>query len=417
VKDEERAPLETVPSLEPPPQLGQARRALLRRLIDVVALPSSMISPPDRAMAGDVLLDMLFECTDADRRLCSVRLAQSQEAPRRVLRYLSQCGIAVAEPLLRENESFDASDLAVLVQMGTVEHRVLIAGRRNLPTGVSDALVEHGEPHVVRVLLRNASAKISEVAMDKLLARSQEQEDLTGLLARRTELRPSQAMAMFWWADGETRRDILLRHAADRTEMIDRCADVFALAAQEDWADPVVRKTLQLIERRQRNRAALEQSRFESLEQAIEEAARTGLSAPLAQEIGYLSGIKPVTAAKILSDTGGEGLAVLCKATGLKRKALEELWRALRRELVRPDGSPDLHWTSVAETYATLTVAKAQTTLRYWNWSLSSAFSPGLKLVTPPGDAPKTVEAFSTPRRTAKLVFGSPPERADRAGG
>ena len=35
----------------------------------------------------------------------------------------------------------------------------------------------------------------------------------------------------------------------------------------------------------------------------------------MAQEIGYLAGIKPVTSAKILSDAGGEGVAVLCKAT------------------------------------------------------------------------------------------------------
>ena len=30
----------------------------------------------------------------------------------------------------------------------------------------------------------------------------------------------------------------------------------------------------------------------------------------------------------------------------------------------------------VSEIYETIAVAKAQTVLRYWNWSLSSAYSP-----------------------------------------
>ena len=37
----------------------------------------------------------------------------------------------------------------------------------------------------------------------------------------------------------------------------------------------------------------------------------------IAEEIAYLAGIKPMTGAKIMTDDGGEGLAILCKATGL----------------------------------------------------------------------------------------------------
>ena len=90
--------------------------------------------------------------------------------------------------------------------------------------------------------------------------------------------------------------------------------DVFEIAAEEKWADPVTRKALQLIERRQRNRAAAERSPYGSLEGAITCRRDRRHGRPTAQEIGYLAGIKPVTAAKILSDKGGEGLAVLCKA-------------------------------------------------------------------------------------------------------
>jgi hypothetical protein len=42
--------------------------------------------------------------------------------------------------------------------------------------------------------------------------------------------------------------------------------------------------------------------------------------------------------------------------------------------LRRPEGGAD--FTRVSEAYETIAVAKAQTVLRYWNWSLSAAFSP-----------------------------------------
>ena len=213
---------------------------------------------------------------------------------------------------------------------------------------------------------------------------------------------------MFWWSDGATRRKILQRHSADRLEVIETCKDVFEMMAAEKWADPVARKALQLIERRQRNREALERSPFDSLESAINSAGLEGMNAELAQEIGYLCGIKPVTIAKILSDKGGEGLAVMCKATGVKRDFLPVLWASLRRPLEIDDNEIHPQFAIVAETYEILTVAKAQTTLRYWNWSLSSAFSPQALREAQASGAPANEEAaFSTSQRTARLVFGS----------
>lgn len=127
----------------------------------------------------------------------------------------------------------------------------------------------------------------------------------------------------------------------------------------------------------------------------------------VAQEIGYLAGVKPVTIAKLLSDRGGEGLAVLCKATGLKRPSLRELWLSLKRPLDMGDGKIHPQFTYVMDTYDLLSVAKAQTTLRYWNWSLSSTFSPArLKQSGVEEDEANDEEAFSAARRTANLVFG-----------
>ncbi|MFM1891722.1 MAG: hypothetical protein RLZ44_799 [Pseudomonadota bacterium] len=385
-----------------------AQDALVRRLIDVVALPGSRIPPQDRQMAGDILLDMLLHVTDRERILCASRLAVCRDAPRRVLRYLAQCPFHVARPLLEESEAFDACDLEEIVQNTTMEHRLVIARRRNLCVTVTSALATYGESPVRRELLQNRNAPLAEQTVDRLVAASRDEPAMCPLLVERIELRASHAMAMFWWSDDATRRKILTRHASDRAEMIAICRDVFEMAAAEGWRDAVTRKALQLIERRQRNRAAIEKSPYQGLEGAVAAAAENGIDAEMAQEIGYLAGVKPVTAAKILSDKGGEGLAVLCKATGLKREYLRLLWTALRRPMESSPGVPDPDFARVAETYEVLSVAKAQTTLRYWNWSLSSAYSPGaLRQATEIGAPANEETEYSTAQRTARLVFGN----------
>jgi uncharacterized protein (DUF2336 family) len=390
-----------------PAQGGHARRILLRRLIDFVALPATTVAPQDRSMGGDILVEMLFHASIEEREFCARRLQVSKDAPRRLMRYLAMCELEVARHVLEHNEGFDAADLADFVDRTTPDHRRLIAGRKRVGPAVSEKLCEREEPAVLRALLQNAGAVIPESGMDRLIHHSKRIEALPAFIIKRLELIPSQAMAMFWWADGPTRRIILQRQAADRAELVDLCADVFAIAAKEGWADPVARKTLQLIERRQRNRAAIEKSPYDSLEHAVEEAARRGLDPELAQEIGFLAGVKPVTIAKILSDAGGEGLGVLCKATGLKRNNLTLLWRALRRPLELEDGKPHPQFAYMKDSYELLSVAKAQTTLRYWNWSLSSSFSPqqGAPAAEDATEAPNE-SRFSTSQRTARLVFG-----------
>jgi uncharacterized protein (DUF2336 family) len=384
-----------------------AQEALLRRLLDVVVLPASRLPPSDRQMAGDILLDMLLQGSERQRAHCAQRIAGVRDAPRRLLRFLVLCSFETARPVLEENDGLDDCDLMETVIATTPEHRLAIAMRRNLGVSVSQALVDHGELHVVQALLNNRHAAIGEVAMDKLVARSRDEPSLCNLLIERLELKPSHAMAMFWWSESATRRKVLMRHAADRAELIALCSDVFEMCAAEGWRDPVARKALQLIERRQRNRAAIDRSVYDSLEAAVSEAATAGLSGAIAQEIGYLAGIKPVTVAKILSDPGVEPLAVLCKATGLKRKSLELFWTALRRPLESEPGRPHPHYDLLIETYDILSVTKAQTTLRYWNWSLSSAFSPeALRQAREAGVPANEDTEFSTAQRTARLVFG-----------
>ena len=153
---------------------------------------------------------------------------------------------------------------------------------------VAEALVEPGEPPVIEALLRNDTARLSSTAVELLVAASRDPPRIIPLLLRRGELRPRHAYVMFWWADADARRLILQRFAVSREVLQDAVGDVFSMAADESWSDPLARKALQFIERRQRNRAAIEKSPYGSLDEAVGATAH-GMTREKAEEISYLS--------------------------------------------------------------------------------------------------------------------------------
>lgn len=393
----------TLPPDGPSTTAFRARKALFKRLADVVCLPSSRVNAFERSVTADLLVDMLREAMPEERLQVAKRLANLSEIPASLVRVLLRDQIDIASPLLTEANSLTDSDLLDCARHAGLEHRRLIAMRRGVSEVVCEELIRFEELPVIEALLRNDLARFSNSALEAIVAATRGESRLVSGLLRRTEMRPSHAYVLFWWADAEARRTILQRFAVSREVMQEAAGDVFAMASDECWQDPLVRKALQFIERRQRNRAALDRSPFESLEQAIT-VGEQAMTREVADEIAYLSGLKPMTGAKIFTDTGGEALAILCKAVGLSRQFLASLWKALRRTAtVGPQGD-DPGLERVIEVFDMMSVDRAQTVLRYWNWSLSSALTPALLQAIRHGDefAP---DEYSVPQRAAMLAL------------
>ncbi|SPU51886.1 Uncharacterized protein conserved in bacteria (DUF2336) [Brevundimonas vesicularis] len=386
-----------------PPPL-RARRALLKRLADVVSLPASRINAFERSVTGDLLVEMLRLASHDERKRVAARLAPLAELPNSVARILLRDDPDVAALLIEQCASLSDADIVGCARDAGFEHRLMIAARRGLSEIVTETLFSFGEMEVIEAVLRNTTARLSQLGIETVVGLSRQSPSLCSPLLKRPELRPSGAYVMFWWCAPEDRRTILQRFAVSREVMQEASEDVFPMANQEGWSDPVARKALQFIERRQRNRAAVEKSPFDNLEHAVMVAARDGLTRETASEIAFLAGIKPLTGAKLLGDPGGEPLAILCKATGMSRVDLTNLWRSMRRPETTADGHIHPDWERVQITYEMLAVDRAQTVLRYWNWSLSSALTPTLLRAIRDGED-DAVDEYSAPERAAMMVL------------
>lgn len=382
----------------------RSRATLLKRLADVVCLPGSRVNAFERAMTADLIIELLREAGLEERAKVARRLANLADIPPSLARMLLRDDLPVARALIENSQNLGDADLIDCALSADVEHRRLIALRRGVGEAVADALVRLCEAPVIEALLRNDLARLSHGALELIVGSTRDNPRLIALLLRRPELRPSHAYIMFWWADAECRRMILQRFAVSREVLQDAVSDIFSIAAQEGWQDPLTRKALQFIERRQRNRAAIDKSPYNSLDEAVA-AAQNGMTRELAEEISYLSGLKPMTGAKIMTDPGGEPLAILCKATGLPRAAIRALWRGLRRPETDAAGNTTPALERVLTCFDSLAVDRAQTVLRYWNWALSSALTPSLVKAIRDGDE-EAVDEFSAPQRAAMLALG-----------
>jgi len=231
---------QTVP-LEAAAADNTVRRQLAKRLSDVICIPASHITPQERHMAGDVLVELLRGSDVELRESVAKRLVMLNEAPRTILVILAKDVIQVARHVLEESKSLSDSDLIQICRKVSGEHRKVIAKRRNVSDAVVDAIVEFLEEDVVETLLKNKGASFSETAIQRILTVSRSHQPYVQLLVKRDELRPSHGLTMFWWAEPDNRKKILHRFAVTRNVLQESCVDLFPRAAAEGWSDAPVR--------------------------------------------------------------------------------------------------------------------------------------------------------------------------------
>ena len=92
--------------------------------------------------------------------------------------------------------------------------------------------------------------------------------------------------------------------------------------------------------------------------------------------------------------------------TGLPKSAIRALWRGLKRRETDSSGALWPQLERVLITYDMIAVDRAQTVLRYWNWSLSSALTPSLIKAIRDGDSSE-LDEYSAPQRAAMLALST----------
>lgn len=351
------------------------RRVVVRKLCDLQALPSGRLSANERALIGDLLVNLLADCDDDLQREAAERLCALTETPAPLIHALS---INETTALVLAERAAALPDWAysVAAEANGVEVRRRLAARSDVPTAVADQLVGYGQLDVLQALAANEDAKLSPRAVDALVARSRLDADLQRPLLNRRELTPAQGFAMFWWLSPEGRKVVLNRFSVDRKIVQEALGDSFDASSNADaedgglrGLDPGVDQVLSLIERRTSPRRDGMSVDWSVIALNAQRARRSLSPEAGGEEIATLArlcGLEPGAAELIIADRHGQSLAVFAKAYGLPRTAFQSI-------IESPTGAGDAFSEPVkadlTALFDGLSRDYAVTALRYWSWS------------------------------------------------
>jgi uncharacterized protein (DUF2336 family) len=351
--------------LTPMDNTSASPRALMaRKLVDIVVLPTGRISSNERSLVADILLQVVDKVEISIRVELAKRIARVADCPPSLLRMLVLDEPEVAGEILVGAESAPEALLIEAAHEGGMAHREMIARRIDLSTSVADAILQHDEISVCKLVLKREECTLSPSAINKLVAQSATAKDLQPLLLRRSELEPAHGFMMFWWVDAERRRRILTRFSLDRALIQDALADLYERVFRANEPDELVKEILILAERRHRPRG-IDGERV-SMDVIIRtlRAAREDASQEIIDAVGLIAGISRVLAARIVRDPGGEALAILCKSIGMPR----DDFFALHHEPVDKDGAAAKKAEYLLGVFDSMARDFCRAVLHYWDW-------------------------------------------------
>ncbi|MEX6632199.1 DUF2336 domain-containing protein [Hyphococcus lacteus] len=361
---EPTSPIDVETMLTPLSASGPTVRALMvRKLTDIVVLPTSRISSNERALVADILLQVLDKVEESLRIEVAQRVARVAECSPVLVRMLILDEPAVAENVIKEADTLPEALLIEAARDVSEAHRVMIAQRLNLTTAVADACLTYDEINVCKALLKRDDCVLSPNAVNKLVAMSAVHKDLQGPLLKRRELEPAHGFIMFWWIDAERRRRVLTRFTLDRTIIQDALADLYPRVFRGGDNDQIVKDILILAERRHRPRGMNgEPVSMDVVKRTLASACKYPAE-EIIDAVAMIGGVTRVLAGRILRDAGGEPFAVLCKSLGVPRGDFFDFLTDAA------DGEAAVaHAELMLGVFDSMPRDFARAVLRYWDW-------------------------------------------------
>jgi uncharacterized protein (DUF2336 family) len=303
----------------------ESRQALVETISAVFTDDGAALSERERALIFDILSKLVHDFERRVRRELSERMASRGNAAREIVVLLANDDIEVARPILLLSDVLEDADLIEIVRHRTAQHQLAIAMRREVSEAVSDALVETGEVDVIKALLENPSASISQATMVYLVEQSRRVDTYQDPLVRRHDLSPALAKRMCLWVSAALRSFILDHYEIDPTELDDLLEEVALheggnLPGFDEPKDDAASSLAQRIAEEGKLTPEflvqiLRQGEIPLFEAAF--AQMTGLRRRLIQRLAY--------------EPGGEGLVICCRALGVDKPVFTSIFLMSRK--------------------------------------------------------------------------------------
>ncbi len=338
---------------------AESRRRLFENLTDLFLSADGRLSEHERALMSDILTKLVRSVELRLRQELADFFVRTEADLPDVVRLLANDEIEVARPLLLKSRLLRDEDLVEIIRMRTDEHRLAIAMRDEISEAVSNALVEYGNGDVIEALLRNPDSRISQRAMEYLVAESRRVDRFQEPLVNREDLPAELAYRMYWWVAASLRKRIVSEFDVDPL-VIDqamRTASRTILGDQQENEGAYV-KAQRLVHRL----AETGDLTIEFLLGSLRQRRIAVFVAGLAE----LGGIDFRTAWRIFSDPGGESMAVLAKAVGMERGQFTSAFLLIKQAREGERATAPGALKTIVELFDAVSHTNARGALQYW---------------------------------------------------
>ena len=310
-----------------------SRRALLSTVTDLFGERPEVLTERERALMSDILSKLLREVEIALRRDLAARLAERPDTPEALLLVLAKEETELARPALMRSEVLHDPELIEIVAHRTLQHQLAIAMRRMASAEAADGLLEGKDTDVIKALLEDPSPEVSEATMDYLVEESRRVDSYQEPLVKRESLNPRLARRLNLWVAAALRFHLLERFGLDPVLLDDLllavvrhlAPDDAEAAAGEDDSDrgprPGAAEAL----------AAQMDAQTQITPQRLIHILRDGEVSLFEAVLGRMTGLEPPRLQRVLYDSGGRSLAIVCRATGIEKPVFASLFLLSRK--------------------------------------------------------------------------------------
>jgi uncharacterized protein (DUF2336 family) len=269
--------------------------------------------------------------------------------------------VEVAFPILSKSKILQDFHLIEIISHRTLEHQLAIAIRSQLSEGVSDVLVKTGNESVIRTLLENKNARISQSTMEYLVEQSRRVDSFQEPILRRDELDVALAKKMFLWVSAALRKFIIDNFKLDKSTVDDLMEKVAALQAEASLRHGVGGngdKTAELVQ-------SLEQENLATPDMLLA-ALRAGEVTLFLSLFAKLTGLRETLVKRIIFEPGGDGLAIACKAAKMPKKDFLLIFSLSRKARPEDKKKHEREARHIETLYDKMTEQAAMKVLRMW---------------------------------------------------
>jgi uncharacterized protein (DUF2336 family) len=340
-----------------------ARQRLVDMIGDLFCARDRVLTERERALMTEILDKLVSDFEGEVRRQLAERLADKPAAPAALIELLANDEIEVARPVLMRSHVLRDAELIQVVRNRTRQHQLAVAMRHGVSPPVADALVETGDTGVIEALLRNENARISEATMAYLVEQAHTVDSFQEPLVLRGDLDPALARRLYWGVSAALREQLLRRYDIPVSELDDALEgstrQLIAAIAQPPAQPPAQPTAAQ--------RLASQIARTRGVDPALLLKVLRSGEIPLFEALfAEFSGIRPPRLQHVLYETGGKGLAVVCKALEIDKATFTPIYLLSRKGETGEQVVERQTLSAVMTFFGKLDAADAWEVLRSW---------------------------------------------------